>query len=190
MATDLGDRAPADVAPDARVRVRIEQVSAVEQASVLGTPVLEPDGRPAMAAGSGRPLVLTTLEMPEAMRVLARGNLVRPRLAAACFVLGLALVAASILVAGVLALGPSARTAFAADPSALSAAGASAPPIASPLATRIGGDTRSSGEGPGLVGAPGLAIAAVLGIGVLAVVGTLGYVRLTKPRSGGPKPRR
>jgi hypothetical protein len=47
-----------------------------------------------------------------------------------------------------------------------------------------GSDTRSPGEGPGLVGAPGLAILAVLGIGVLALVITLAYVRLTEAPAG------
>jgi len=45
-----------------------------------------------------------------------------------------------------------------------------------------GSDTRSSGQGPGLVGTPGLAIVAVLGIALLAVVLTLLYVRLTADR--------
>jgi hypothetical protein len=46
-----------------------------------------------------------------------------------------------------------------------------------------GGDPRSSGQGPGLVGDPLLAIGIVLGIGVLAVAATLLYVRFT----GGPR---
>lgn len=45
------------------------------------------------------------------------------------------------------------------------------------------GDPRSSGEGPGLVGTPLLAIGAVLGLGVLAVLATVAYVQLT----GGPR---
>jgi hypothetical protein len=48
----------------------------------------------------------------------------------------------------------------------------------------VGGDTRSSGEGPGLVGAPGLAILAVVGLGVLTVLATSLFVRL----SGGRRP--
>jgi hypothetical protein len=43
----------------------------------------------------------------------------------------------------------------------------------------VGGDTRSPQEGPGLVGNPVGAIAAVLGLGLLAVIGTTVYVRLT-----------
>lgn len=45
------------------------------------------------------------------------------------------------------------------------------------------GDPRSAGEGPGLVGTPLLAIGAVLGLGVLAVLATVAYVQLT----GGPR---
>lgn len=46
----------------------------------------------------------------------------------------------------------------------------------------IGGDPRSSGQGPGLVGDPAFAILAVLAIGLLAVGLTLVYVRLTGGR--------
>jgi hypothetical protein len=45
-----------------------------------------------------------------------------------------------------------------------------------------GGDPRSSGQGPGLVGDPLFAIAAVVVIGVVALVATLGWVRLTADR--------
>jgi hypothetical protein len=47
-----------------------------------------------------------------------------------------------------------------------------------------GGDPRSSGQGPGLVGDPALALLAVLLIGVGAVLVTLVYVRLTARRDG------
>jgi hypothetical protein len=55
------------------------------------------------------------------------------------------------------------------------------PPVvaaASPEASAPGGDTRSAGEGPGLVGAPFLAIIAVIALGLLAAGGTLLYLRL------------
>ena len=46
-----------------------------------------------------------------------------------------------------------------------------------------GGDPRSSGQGPGLVGDPAFAILAVLAIGLAAVLLTLAYLRLTtRPR--------
>ncbi len=47
-----------------------------------------------------------------------------------------------------------------------------------------GGDTRTAGEGPGLVGAPGLAIGGVILLGLVSAGLTLAYVRL----SGGPRP--
>lgn len=55
-----------------------------------------------------------------------------------------------------------------------------ATPSASPA---VGGDTRSAGEGPGLVGSPILAIFGVLGIGLASAAVTLLYVRLTSERS-------
>ncbi|HEY6058781.1 MAG TPA: hypothetical protein VIV06_12180 [Candidatus Limnocylindrales bacterium] len=56
---------------------------------------------------------------------------------------------------------------------------------ASPTPTPAGGDTRSPGEGPGLVGAPILAIGGVLLVGVLAAAGTLVYVRVTEDQRDG-----
>ena len=47
----------------------------------------------------------------------------------------------------------------------------------------VGGDPRSSGEGPGLVGDPLVALLAVVAIGVGALIVTLAYVRLTDRRS-------
>jgi hypothetical protein len=44
-----------------------------------------------------------------------------------------------------------------------------------------GGDPRSSGQGPGLVGDPAFAVLAVVAIGIGAVLLTLAYVRLTAP---------
>jgi hypothetical protein len=45
-----------------------------------------------------------------------------------------------------------------------------------------GGDPRSSGQGPGLVGDPVLAVGAVLAIGLGALILTLVYVRTTSRR--------
>lgn len=44
------------------------------------------------------------------------------------------------------------------------------------------GDTRSSGEGAGFVGQPIVAVALVLGVGLVAAGATLVYVRLTSRR--------
>jgi len=76
---------------------------------------------------------------------------------------------------------------------------AAASPNATPEATPGqggGGDPRSVGEGPGLVGDPLFAVALVAGIGVLAAGLTALYVRVTggprsRPPAGSPpKPRR
>lgn len=88
--------AAAAVPPATPVRLRIEQVSAVEQATVLGVPVRLPDGRTAMTAGTGRPLVVCTLERDEAMRVLAEGRRARPIAAAAALAGGLLALAAGL----------------------------------------------------------------------------------------------
>jgi hypothetical protein len=169
---DLGDRAPLAVPPEAQALATIDQVSSVEHATVLGWPTVVDDGRVVMTAGRGRPLVLTTLERGEAMRVLAHGERLRPRLAAAAFALGVVLIVAGLLVAGLTAVGAvglvSAPAALAADPS--------------PIPTGLGGDTRSSGQGPGLVGAPLAAIGGVLLLGLASVAATLLYVRLTGGR--------
>ena len=51
---------------------------------------------------------------------------------------------------------------------------------ASPTPTAgAGGDPRSSGQGPGLVGDPLFAVVVVLAIGIAALALTLAYVRLT-----------
>lgn len=47
-----------------------------------------------------------------------------------------------------------------------------------------GGDPRSSGQGPGLVGDPAFAVLVVVAIGVGSVLATLAYVRMTAPRRG------
>jgi hypothetical protein len=55
---------------------------------------------------------------------------------------------------------------------------------ASPAPTsEVGGDPPSSGQGPGLVGDPLLAIGIVVAIGLVVLVATLLYVRAT----GGPR---
>lgn len=45
-----------------------------------------------------------------------------------------------------------------------------------------GGDPRSAGEGPGLVGDPMFAVIAVVVIGLTTLLVTLGYIRLTGGR--------
>jgi hypothetical protein len=62
---------------------------------------------------------------------------------------------------------------------ALGAAGAVLAASPSPAA---GGDPRSSGQGPGLVGDPAFAVLAVLAIGIATLAITLAYIRLTGGR--------
>ncbi len=59
------------MAPDTPVKLRIEQVSAVDHATAAGVLRRDPDGEVVLGPGLGRPLVLTTLDQDEAMRVLA-----------------------------------------------------------------------------------------------------------------------
>ena len=73
VAGDVPDRVPPGTDATTPARLRVEQVSSVEHAIVLGVPTVEAEGGETvrMSAGLGRPLILTTLERPEAMRVLA-----------------------------------------------------------------------------------------------------------------------
>ncbi len=103
-AADLMDRVPPGTAAETPVRLRVEQVSSIEHAIVLGVPSIGPAGLPILSAGLGRPLILTTLEPAEAMRILTDGGRRRPRAAAACLIGGLVLVAAGLLWAVVGAL--------------------------------------------------------------------------------------
>ena len=159
---DLGDRIPDDVPDDLPARVVVEHISSVEHAIALGVPAIDPAGQPRLGPGLGRPLIVSTLEPAEAMRILAGGSPVRPRLAAA-----LLLAAGLLVLLGLILLVLPGE-----------ALGASPAPTAV-----LGSDTRSAGEGPGFVGAIGPAILAVAGIAVLAIALTLAFVRLT----GGPR---
>ena len=170
QAADIGDRAPAGVDPVMPVRVVIETVSSVEHATVLGVPVRSRDGQAVIGPGLGRPLILTTLERDEAMRVLTGGASGRSRVAIACLIVGALLIGAAALWWLVDAATGGVATALAASP---------VPTL------RPGGDTRTSGGGPGLVGDPGFAILIVAGIALASILGTLAWVRAT----GGRRPR-
>jgi hypothetical protein len=178
VVADLAERAPAGLPADAPARARIDQVSSVEHAQVLGWPTVGAGGRVVMTAGGGRPLVLSVLEPAEAMRVLAGGERLRPWAAAVLLAIGLAFGALGIAWGAAQAVGLTGASALAASGPATSSAVASGP-----VPSALAGDTRSSGEGPGLVGTPALAIGAVLLVGLLALGSTLLYVRLT----GGPR---
>ncbi|MEK6719800.1 MAG: hypothetical protein AABZ33_03910 [Chloroflexota bacterium] len=51
---------------------------------------------------------------------------------------------------------------------------------ASPEPSAAGGDTRSAGEGPGLVGDPLFALVVVVLVAAMAIATTLVYIRLTR----------
>jgi hypothetical protein len=164
-AADVPDRLPTGTPPATPIRLRIEQLSAVEHALVAGVPTARPgDDEPWMTAGLGRPLILTTLERDEAMRILASDAPRRPLAAAIALAVGLVSVTVGIVWA---LIGAATQTALAASPSP------SGP---------TGGDPRSSGQGPGLVGDPLLAVVLMLAIGLGAALLTIVYVRLTGGR--------
>jgi hypothetical protein len=70
-AGEIPDRVPVGTPPATPARLRVELLSTVDHALALGVPAIGPGGRPILRAGLGRPLVLTTLEPTEAMRLLA-----------------------------------------------------------------------------------------------------------------------
>jgi hypothetical protein len=96
-AAEARDLVPTDVTDETPVRMRIEQVSSVEHAIVLGVPVATGDGSVVIGPGHGRPLVLTTLEVPEAMRLLAGGRRARTALVAILAVTGAAAILAGLV---------------------------------------------------------------------------------------------
>ena len=161
-AADAPDRVPAGTPPGTPLRHRVHQVSAVEQAFVAGAPRIGEDGAAMLTAGAGRPLILTTLELPEAMRLLAAGNRRTVVAATVLLAIGLGLVALGIVLAVTLLIAPPVIAAS---------------PDASPL---IGGDTRSGGEGAGLAGQPFLALIGVVALGLLVAGLATAYVRLRR----------
>jgi len=90
---------PTGTPADVPVRLRVEQISSVEHAIVLGVPTLDAAGDPRISAGLGRPLVLTTLAPDEAIRLLTDGGGRRPMAAAACLAGGLALLVVGAILA-------------------------------------------------------------------------------------------
>lgn len=97
-AADVKDRA-GDAAPETPIRLLVEQVSAVEHAIAVGVPRRHEGGVVRLTEGLGRPLIMTTLERPEAMRILAGGSTRRPLAAALLLALGLMLVTIGLAAA-------------------------------------------------------------------------------------------
>jgi hypothetical protein len=96
LPADYAAALPSDVAPTTRARLVVDQLSAVEHATVCGVPTLRGEGA-VMQAGAGRPLIVTTLEPAAAMRVLAGRHRGRVLLSALLLLAGLALIAAAVV---------------------------------------------------------------------------------------------
>lgn len=88
-AADVPDRVPEGTPPGTPVRLRVEQLSSIDHAIACGVPVTDAQGGVVLRPGLGRPLIVTTLEPAEAMRLLAVGRRDTTRLAAAVFAGGL-----------------------------------------------------------------------------------------------------
>ena len=160
---DLGDRAPDDLDDLLPARVIVEHVSSVEHAIILGVPTRSPDGATSLTAGRAGPSSSRRSNNPRpcaswpAVTWSCRGSRA-----------ALLIAAGFLIIAGVvLVILPGSALAASPDPTAV-----------------VGSDTRSSGEGPGLVGAPLAAILGVVGIGLLTLLLTLAWVRLTGRREG------
>jgi hypothetical protein len=98
-AADAADRVPPGTAPETAVRLLVQQLSSIEHAIVVGVPGLDDAGSPRLSAGLGRPLILTTLEPAEAIRVLTEGGARRPLAAAICLAAGLVLITLGLALA-------------------------------------------------------------------------------------------
>ena len=155
------DVSPPPMAPDHPVRLRVERVSTTDHATATGVPRIGPAGETVLGPGLGRPLILTTLDPEEAMRVLGSDRRGTFLVAGA-----LVVAAASLVVVGlVLAAGGVVQA---------------AEPTATAAAVVLGGDPRSEGSGPGLVGSPLLVLAAVIALGVATALLTALLLRLTR----------
>lgn len=95
LPADLGADVPAGTDPQTPARLTIEQLSAVEQATVVGRPALR-DGAPMMTSAAARPLIVTSLDQASAMRVLASGKRRRVTVGAIGLGIGMGLLAGAL----------------------------------------------------------------------------------------------
>ncbi len=86
LTPDAVEGALPTLAPDTPVRLRVEQISAVDHATAAGVPTVDARGAVVLGPGLGRPLVLTTLELDEAMRILGSSRRRQLMLSAALLV--------------------------------------------------------------------------------------------------------
>ena len=146
----------ASAAPTTGARVILEQISTLDRGTAAG---LLRDGA-LTAGGAGQPLVLTTLDRREALRILGRGQ--RASLAAGLLTLLLLIAGLLLFVIGSAAL----------LSEATSGAGAALSPSPAPEPTAASGesgDARNGGVGTGPGGLAGLigALAAPFAVGAL-----------------------
>ena len=87
-AGEIEDRVPEGTLPETPARLRVELLSTVDHGLALGVPRMDPIRGPILRSGLGRPLVLTTMEPADAMRVLAEGHRTSTRAAAVLLTLG------------------------------------------------------------------------------------------------------
>lgn len=140
--------------PNRSARVGLEQISNLDRATAAGQLV---DGE--LRAGVGRPLVVTTLERAEALRLL--GGEGRGRLASSTAALALLAIGLLLLLGGIaLTLASPALVADAASPS----------PVPAPTPTPESGDARNGGVGAGPGGLLGLVLMFALPLLFAAVV--------------------
>src|SRR4051794_11818763 len=95
-AADIPERVPPGTRPETAIRYRVQFLSAVDHALVLGVPVMT-DAGPMLRPGLGRPLIVTTLEPAEAMRLLASGRQGTTRAISALLAGGLVAVMAGLV---------------------------------------------------------------------------------------------
>jgi hypothetical protein len=140
--------------PSRHARVGLEQISNLDRATAAGQLI---DGE--LRAGAGRPLVVTTLERADALRLL--GGEGRGRLASSTVALALLALGLLLLIGGIaLALASPALVADVASPS----------PEATPTPTPESGDARNGGVGVGPGGLLGLVMMFALPLLFAAVV--------------------
>jgi len=140
--------------PKRGARVGLEQISNLDRATAAGQLV---DGE--LRAGAGRPLVVTTLERAEALRLL--GTEGRGRLASSTLALALLALGVLLLLGGIaLTLASPALGADAASPS----------PTPTPTPNPESGDARNGGVGVGPGGLLGLVVMFALPLLFAAVV--------------------
>jgi hypothetical protein len=89
-AGEIEDRVPAGTPSATPARLQVELLSTVDHALALGVPGTDPVRGPILRAGLGRPLILTTMEPADAMRVLAEGHRGSTRAAAVLLAAGVA----------------------------------------------------------------------------------------------------